>query len=213
MMAAGEEDGTLLKWVVAAVVGLYVAGFVVFVASLPKLPRDLHHVQGIVALTGGDTRLDKAVALFERGVGERLLISGVHPQITKAELKKLTHGGTRFDCCADLGYAAEDTLGNAREAAVWARFHHYTTLLVVTARYHMPRSLSEFHEAMPDATIIPYPVDPESINLAGWWHDPRALKVLHGEYAKFLAATVLMSTGLEPGLDRSARRGESRNAS
>jgi uncharacterized SAM-binding protein YcdF (DUF218 family) len=203
----------VLKRIVILLVALYVAGFVIFVTSLPKAPHELQHVQGIVALTGGDTRLDAAVSLFERGIGERLLISGVHPQITKDELKKLTHGGKRFDCCADLGYAAEDTLGNAKEAATWARFHHYKTLLVVTARYHMPRSLSEFRATMPDATIVPYPIDPESVRLDGWWHDPRALRVLHGEYAKFLAATVLTATGLEPGLDRSARHGDSRAAS
>jgi uncharacterized SAM-binding protein YcdF (DUF218 family) len=200
----------LLKRIAIIVVGLYVAGFVVFVASLPKAPRDLSHIQGIVALTGGDARLDAAVTLFEEGVGQRLLISGVNPQTTKAVLKKLAHGGARFDCCADLGYAAEDTYGNAREAGAWARFHHYRTLLIVTARYHMPRSLSEFRAAMPDMIFVPYPVDPVSIDPHGWWHDPRALRVLHGEYAKYLAATALMAIGRKPrGLDRSVRHDES----
>jgi uncharacterized SAM-binding protein YcdF (DUF218 family) len=204
----------LLKWIAIAVVGLYVAGFVVFVTSLPKAPRDLSHIQGIVALTGGGARLDTAIALFEKGVGERLLISGVNPQASKAELKKLARGGPRFDCCADLGYAAEDTHGNAGEAGAWARFHHYQRLLIVTARYHMPRSLSEFQAVMPDVTLIPYPVDPESIDLEGWWHNPHAMRVLHWEYAKYLAATVLTTTGLEPSrLDRSTQHGEARSAS
>ncbi len=204
----------MLKRIVIAAVGLYLAGFVVFVTSLPKTPHgDLHRVQGVVALTGGDARLDAAVALFDGGVGQRLLISGVNPETTKADLKKLAHGGARFDCCADLGYAAEDTYGNAREAAAWARFHHYRSLLIVTARYHMPRSLSEFHGAMPEMTIVPYPVDPVSIDLNGWWHDPRALRVLHGEYAKFLVATALTALGRKPrGLDRSAQRNEPHRA-
>jgi uncharacterized SAM-binding protein YcdF (DUF218 family) len=204
----------LLKWIAIAVVGLYVAGFVVFVASLPKTPRDLSHIQGIVALTGGGARLDAAVTLFEEGVGQRLLISGVNPQTTKAVLKKLAHGGPRFDCCADLGYAAEDTHGNAGEAGAWARFHRYRTLLIVTARYHLPRSLSEFQAAMPDVTLVPYPVDPESIDLEGWWYHPQALRVLHWEYAKYLAAAVLTAIGLESGrLDPGARRGEARSPS
>ena len=203
----------MTKWIVLAVVGIYVLGFVAFVTSLPKTPHDLRHVQGIVTLTGGNARVDSAVALFEKGVGERLLISGVNPQTTKAELKILSHGKTRFDCCADLGYAAEDTFGNAKEAAAWARFHHYSRLLVVTARYHMPRSLSEFQALMPDATLIPYPVDPESIHLEGWWHNPRALRVLHGEYAKYLAVTVLTAFGVPNALDRGSKRSESRAAS
>jgi uncharacterized SAM-binding protein YcdF (DUF218 family) len=204
----------LLKWITIAIVGLYLAGFVAFVTSLPKKPRDLSHIQGIVALTGGDARLDAAVSLFDQGVGQRLLISGVNPQTTKAELKTLAHGGARFDCCADLGYAAEDTYGNAREAGAWARFYHYRTLLIVTARYHMPRSLSEFQAAMPDMAIVPYPVDPVSIDMDGWWHDPRALRVLHWEYAKYLAATALTAIGRKPrALDHSARHGEASSAS
>ena len=204
----------MLTRIAIAIVGLYLAGFVLFVTSLPKAPRDLRHIQGIVALTGGGARLDAAVALFEKGVGGRLLISGVNPQASKAELKKLVHGGPRFDCCADLGYAAEDTHGNAKEAGAWARFHHYRKLLIVTARYHMPRSLSEFQAAMPDVTLVPYPVDPESIDVEGWWHNPRALRVLHWEYAKYLAAMVLTTIGLETNrLDPGARRGEARGAS
>ena len=204
----------MLKWIAIAVVGLYLAGFALFLTSLPKTPHDLSHIQGIVALTGGGARLDAAVTVFEKGVGERLLISGVNPAASKAELKKLAHGGPRFDCCADLGYAAEDTHGNAREAGAWARFYHYRKLLIVTARYHMPRSLSEFQAVMPDVTIVPYPVDPESIDMDGWWHNPHALRVLHWEYAKYLAATVLTAIGLESGrLDPGARRGEARNPS
>ena len=202
----------MLKWIAIAVVGLYVAGFVVFVTSLPKAPHDLSRIQGIVALTGGDARLDAAVALFDKGVGQRLLISGVNPQTTKAELKKLAHGGPRFDCCADLGYAAEDTHGNAGEAGAWARFHHYRTLLIVTARYHLPRSLSEFQAVAPGITVVPYPVDPVSIDMAGWWHHPLALRVLHWEYVKYLAAAALTAVGGKPrGLDRGAQHGESRS--
>ena len=48
----------------------------------------------------------------------------------------------RFDCCADLGFMAADTHGNAQETADWARAHRYKSLIVVTANYHMPRSLT-----------------------------------------------------------------------
>ena len=212
MTGTNAETVLLLKRIAIAVVALYVVGFVVFVANLPRTPHDLKDVQGIVALTGGGSRLDVAVALFEKGVGKRLLISGVNPQTTKAELKKLAHGKARFDCCADLGYAAEDTFGNAREAAAWARFHRYQRLLIVTARYHMPRSVVEFRDVMPGVTIIPYPVDPEGVRLDGWWHDPHTLRILHNEYAKYLIVSVLTTVGLEPSLDRSTAAEESRAA-
>jgi uncharacterized SAM-binding protein YcdF (DUF218 family) len=179
----------VLKWI-ALVIGGYVLGFIVFVMSLPYAAMTPHHAQGIVALTGGDTRLDAAVQLLESHAGDRLLISGVNSTTTKKELKELSHGGARFDCCADLGYAAEDTRGNAEEAAAWARAHGYKSLIVVTARYHMPRSLNEFEAAMPHTRLEPYPVEPESIDLHGWWHNPKALGVLQGEYAKFLVSAV-----------------------
>jgi len=201
----------LLKRIVIALVVVYAAGFVVFISTLPKVPHTLGAVDGIVALTGGGSRLDVAVALFEKGVGERLLISGVNPQATRTALKKLAHGKTRFDCCADLGYAAENTFGNAREAAAWARFHHYKRILLVTSRYHMPRSIREFHDCLPDATIIPYPVDPD--NGRGFWNGLRTLRLLHNEYVKYLAVTVLAAAGLEPGLDPGAPPAESSPAS
>ena len=54
-----------------------------------------------------------------------------------------------FNCCVDLGYEALDTVGNADETRTWARSNGYTRLIVVTSRYHMPRSLAELALAMP----------------------------------------------------------------
>ena len=73
-----------LRWIAVGVIALYLAGFVLFVTGLPKAPGDLRHIQGIVALTGGEMRIDAAYRLFKRGVGKRLLISGVSPQVSRA---------------------------------------------------------------------------------------------------------------------------------
>ena len=170
------------------IVLVYVLGFVAFVSFLPRSSADLGGADGIVVLTGGDMRLDRADALLERGVGKRLLISGVDQTITKETLKRLIRGGPRFDCCADLGYAAEDTRGNALETADWARAHDFHRLILVTARYHMPRSLREFSAAMPEVRFLPYPVEQERIDLASWWRHPRTIFLLHREYVKYLAS-------------------------
>ena len=191
---------------------VYAAGFVVFVTNLPAPLAGARPAQGIVALTGGDERLSAAVNLLENNSAQRLLISGVHRKTTKEDLKRLAHGGARFDCCADLGYAAENTRGNAQEAASWARAHRYKSLIVVTARYHMPRSLTEFHAAMPGMRLEPYPVEPVDIDLDGWWHDLRALRVLQGEYAKYLASTVRNAVA-RPALDQDAPSGKARASS
>lgn len=179
----------LLKVIVGLVL-LYVAGFALFVATLPRKPARAPTADGIVTLTGGDARLRAAVDLFEQGTGKRLLITGVNKTSTKEELQRRARGGARFACCADIGYAAEDTFGNAVEAADWTASHHYKSLVVVTASYHMPRSLRLFHSLMPDVKLVPYPVEPEGVNLSAWWR-PGTLHLLHNEYLKYMASFVM----------------------
>jgi uncharacterized SAM-binding protein YcdF (DUF218 family) len=172
----------------AAAIAAYAIGFLVFFVSLPEAadPQGLK-ADAIIALTGEGDRLTPAVMLLEQGHGKRLLITGVNRAISKAHLKSLLHGGAAFDCCADLGFAAVDTRGNAEEAAHWMQAHHYRSAIVVTAAYHMPRSLIEFETAMPDTRFIPYPV-PETRGDA--W---QALKRVGGEYTKYLASYVRAS--------------------
>lgn len=204
-------------WKIAAgLVLAYILGFVIFVAMLPLPQPAPPRADAIVALTGEEKRVDTAVSLLEHGVGKRLLITGVHKEITKDELKRVAHGGPRFDCCADMGYEAEDTQGNADEAANWTRAHDYKSLVVVTTNYHMPRSLAEFSADMPGVKLDPYPVEPREIDFAEWWKSPRALRVLNTEYAKYLVASVLVTLfppKYRPTLDRAALEGKVRHAS
>lgn len=167
----------------------YGLGFVLFVSNLPAPLATPPKADGIVALTGGDERLDTAVALLEHGAGKRLLISGVSQKTTKETVGKMSDGGARFQCCADIGYA-EDTHDNAIEAAAWSREHHFNSLLIVTGRYHMPRTMQEFSAALPDKSLIAYPVDQSRIDLGGWWRHPRTTQLLHREYVKYLASLV-----------------------
>jgi uncharacterized SAM-binding protein YcdF (DUF218 family) len=169
---------------------LYAIGFSVFVANLPA-PRSgaAAKADAIVALTGQGGRLAPAVTLLEKGNGQRLLITGVNRLISKRALQSLLHGGPAFDCCADLGFAALDTRGNAAEAARWAIAHRYGSLIVVTANYHMPRSLVEFGAAMPQVRLVPYPVAPEALRALSWDNAKR----LNGEYVKYIASVLRVS--------------------
>jgi uncharacterized SAM-binding protein YcdF (DUF218 family) len=172
----------------------YAAGFLIFVARLPADPAVPPRADGIVVLTGGDERLQTAVALLEAGVGKRLLITGVDMETTKAVLGHIAHGGERFACCADIGYAAQDTHGNAEEAAEWTRANHFSSLVIVTARYHMSRARREFTSVMPEVALIAWPVDPAGVDVAHWWRRPRTALLLQREYVKYLvslAATAL----------------------
>jgi hypothetical protein len=50
--------------------------------------------------------------------------------------------------------------------------------------------LKEFSTAMPDITLIAYPVDQSRINLGEWWKHPRTAQLLHREYFKYLGSLV-----------------------
>jgi len=192
---------------IALLVLAYAIGFLVFATTLPQTPDRLAKADAIVALTGGDARLDAAVSLLETGAGKRLLITGVNSTTTKNELKQLAHGGARFECCADLGFSAVNTRGNASEAAIWTRAHRYHSLILVTAAYHMPRSLAEFGARMPGIKLVPYPVQPDDVDLNDWWRDGHALRLLQVEYVKYLASLFVTHmltpkdrAALDPGL-------------
>jgi uncharacterized SAM-binding protein YcdF (DUF218 family) len=175
------------------VVGLacvWFAGFIAFVAGIKDDPAPFDApADGIVVLTGGSDRLAVGLDLLKRGQAERLLISGVHESTAAADLSDNAVGTAElFDCCIDLGRAARDTRGNASEAAKWAADHSYKRLIIVTADYHMPRTLIEFRGAMPGIQLIPYPVRPHDIHLPDWWRYPGTTKLLAGEYSKYLVA-------------------------
>ena len=153
-------------------------------ASRPTVPSD-----GVVALTGGSSlRIEAAEGLLQAGLAQRLLISGVNPEATRGEVREAVGGRRRlFDCCVDLGFQAENTVGNARETADWANYHRYRSLIVVTADYHMPRALLELHGTMPGVALTPYPVATQTLDAHRWWKAPGSAKRMVVEYCKYLA--------------------------
>jgi uncharacterized SAM-binding protein YcdF (DUF218 family) len=166
------------------------AGLVVFATSLPMpTSKNPPKADGVVVFTGGGDRLTPAMSLLNQGVAERLLISGVNPSVTRPELAALWPGDPAlFDCCVDLGTEAETTDGNAAELSDWTRSHGFTSLILVTSEFHMPRALLLARDRLPNVTITPYPVasgllgpDGRPASLAGW-------RRMNAEYAKFLAA-------------------------
>ena len=153
-----------------------------------RAPADVG-ADGIVVLTGGRDRVHGAIDLLEEGRAKRLLISGVHPLTRAEDIQRATESNpTLFRCCVDLGFKAETTVGNARETADWVRRQGFRSLIVVTSAYHMPRSLAELGQAMPEVTLIPFPVKRSDLNLDTWYVHPRTLKLLTAEYLKYMLA-------------------------
>jgi uncharacterized SAM-binding protein YcdF (DUF218 family) len=144
----------------------------------------------IVALTGPSAeRVNAAIRLLEQDKGRRVLISGVNREVRRQELRALTPGSNRlFNCCVDLGFEAEDTIGNAQEIAGWADAKGYDSLIVVTSDYHMPRALTEIRAAAPDLELTPYAVETPSLDDSRWWRAAVTARRMTLEYLKYLAA-------------------------
>ena len=144
----------------------------------------------IVALTGPSAeRVNAAIRLLEQDKGQRVLISGVNREVRRQELRALTPGSNKlFNCCVDLGFEAEDTIGNAQEIAAWADAKGYDSVIVVTSDYHMPRALTEIRAAAPDLALTPYAVETPSLDNSRWWRAAVTARRMTLEYMKYLAA-------------------------
>jgi cell division transport system permease protein len=179
--------------VLAGLAGIALAaGFVAFAASVAGTPPpgDVR-AEGIVVFTGGTARIDSALRLLAEGRGKRLLISGVNPSVGLKALAGTVDEDLEMAlaCCVDLGRDARDTIGNAAETRDWAKEKGYTSLIVVTSDYHMPRSMAELAPAMPEVNLIPYPVSNPELHLGEWWSNASAFALLLREYGKYLLAT------------------------
>ena len=180
----------MFRWAGRIAGGLVLAlsiGFLVFAAMASQPAGTPPVADGIVALTGGEARIDEAIRLLADHRAKRMLISGVNPKTTRAALERLTpEYAPLFDCCIDIGYWAQDTIGNADETEVWAHNQGFNTVIVVTSGYHMARSLAELSRAMPDVELIPHPVLAAGQRASAWWTSPPATRLLIVEYFKLL---------------------------
>jgi uncharacterized SAM-binding protein YcdF (DUF218 family) len=169
------------------------------VASMrpPADPR----ADAIVVLTGGQERIEKAVALLEERRAQRLLISGVNPGTTARQISARTATAKDlFACCVDLDRKALNTIGNASEAALWAKEHDFGSLIMVTSAYHMPRATMELVTAMPELEVVAYPVVAEELQLEDWYLRPQTIRLLLREFVKYTLARARVSTiGLPDG--------------
>jgi uncharacterized SAM-binding protein YcdF (DUF218 family) len=162
-------------------------------ASPPAGDSRLARTDAIVVLTGGSLRVQSGIDLLREGKGRKLFVSGVNQQVDLEELLRISGNGADesadwASCCVELGHEADNTLGNAQETARWIRSQGFRSLRLVTAWYHMPRSLLEFGREMPDVEIVAHPVFPEHVKSEHWWVWPGTAALLVSEYAKYLAA-------------------------
>ena len=153
---------------------------------------EIRDADGVVVFTGGSNRLPSGLALLEKGVGKRLLISGVHQATSREQLAEMWTGAPEdFDCCVDLGRAAKSTRGNAVELKSWVNDHGYRKIVLVTSDFHMPRAIVETRRLSAGLEIVAYPAPSGIINEDGKPSDFAAWKALAAEYTKYIASSVV----------------------
>lgn len=180
----------VLLSVISALAVAWAVGFVFFAVTLPsEQPSESVRTDAIVVFTGGSLRLEAGLDLLSAGKAKKLFVSGVHRGVDVEEMKRVwKQAPETVDCCIVLGYEADDTTGNARESAEWVKSEGFKSIRLVTADYHMPRSLLEFKMLMPDVTVVPHPVHPTHVKTREWYKYPGTALLIAGEYTKTLVA-------------------------
>jgi uncharacterized SAM-binding protein YcdF (DUF218 family) len=173
---------------------LWLAGLSWF-ATPPAVESRAAPTDAIVVLTGGSLRVQSGIELLREGKGRKLFVSGVNQQVDLDDLLRVSGNIPDWTavwalCCVVLGHESDDTLGNAHETARWMRSQGFRSLRLVTAWYHMPRSLLEFDRAMPEIDIVAHPVFPDQVKQEHWWAWHGTAALLVNEYNKYLAALV-----------------------
>lgn len=171
----------------------WAVGLAAFIAGLPKPAAGAaSDIDGVIVYTGGGgARIAAAMTIFADGTGRRLLISGVHPDISKESLAGLWKGAPdMFECCVDLGHKARSTEGNASEAAEWALAHDFRHVVLVTSDYHMPRAIIATRARLKDADITPFVVASGYLDDKGRPASREAWRNIAGEYGKYVLSRV-----------------------
>jgi len=196
-----RAKSVLFVAVLSLVPALWGGGFLIFLGTIPDAPaQSSMATDAVVVLTGGSLRLEAGLSLLAQGRAGKLFVSGVHRGVDVKELLRISRRSPEsLDCCIALGYTADNTRGNARETAAWMTRERFRSLRLVTASYHMPRSLQEFRAVMPDIAIVPHPVFPAHVRLGDWWRWPGTAALLADEYNKLLFAWARRL--VQPGID------------
>lgn len=163
-----------------------------FIGEIPTLENaNDTSTDAIVVLTGGSERLEEGLNLLSERKAKKLFISGVYRGVEVSRLLALFQGNpNELICCVKLGYTAASTRGNAAETKDWLENEGYKSLRLVTASYHMPRSIKEFHYKMPNIMVIPHPVFPKKFKRDDWWRWPGTANLILTEYFKYIISSL-----------------------
>ena len=180
----------LLRLLLIVLIGdiMWLSGLAHFASIVPRAPAtDSTKADAIVVLTGGSARVERGFDLLKQGMAPVLFVTGVGKGVSLSELMAANQVPPELAPHIILDYAADTTKDNAAQTAQWVRSHAVKTIRLVTANYHLPRSLAEFSFVMPELEVIPDGVFPRDFQREQWWSDSRSRTIMLYEYHKWLA--------------------------
>ncbi len=150
----------------------YAIGFVLFAFTLGQpAPASAPATDAAIVLTGGPGRIEHAIDTLKEEKAKRLLVDGVDPAVTKADLaRRIKDSGKWLSCCVDLGSESVDTRSNAEEAGRWLSRHNYRSVRLITSDWHMRRARYEFKKALGkkyELVTDAVPTEPTFVTLFG----------------------------------------------
>jgi len=145
--------------------------------------RDMNP-DAVVVLAGGKGRIEEGIRLYREGKGSCLFLIGVDPLVKKSDLYKEIEG-MRSSNQVYLENVSRNTLENAIFTRGLVAEHNVRSILLITSRYHMKRSLLIFRNMLPkDIAIYPHPVASKN-SVDAWWSHGGSLRLLFSEFYKY----------------------------
>lgn len=164
-------------------------GFMYFISLVPITQTDTGKevTDAAIVLTGGKKRIQEGFNILKSKKSRKLLITGVSRDVRNKDVIVL-YGNLDYlsSSKVSIGREAENTSGNAIEAKKWVEENNIKTIRLITANYHMTRSMMEFKHALPEVNIIAHPVFPKAFKINKLWNHPGSAYLLFKEYNKTL---------------------------
>ena len=152
---------------------------------------NLNKIDGIVVLTGDQYRIAKGIELLKNYPDKKLLISGVNKNINAIDImKKFPNNKNFFECCIAIGKDAKNTFENIIETFKWMKSNEFTSIIIVTSDYHVPRVKLEINRFIDNQEIFYEVVKNDETDSI------QRLKKITLEYIKYIRTFLSIKIGI-----------------
>ena len=170
------------------------------ILTLQKDPINLS--SNVVILTGGTNRIKEGFEVIykldKKSISNlKVLVSGTGKGFSKLSLQEKLNPGfdlRLIECCVELDSVSQNTYSNAIETSKWVSKNNIEEILLITSNYHIPRSILEFQNKMPNLKILYYPIIPKKHQINKWLKSFETFSLIFIEYCKYIIANVRIKT-------------------